>query len=415
MRGASCGVDAPFVALGVLSSAGSAGKSSAAQSRARRDTIRRTNPLFRLCHVAVRFLLADGETRYPVNNLEALRSARAEAREMGDMIFLNMTESRFRCSEKYLLWFAVAARAFPAARYIALGDDDTHISFAHLEADLRTVHAQTGPDVPVLYGLIMWKAFYNPVEMVTHTVYNGWSELDVSAATKRRRIERCREARAAGGNSSSPGCARLPAELLRALELGHVDPDVAPFPMANGPLFAVSRSLAAMLAADPFPPAWLWRLHGTHRVRTALARPGGPRKSSYACWPVVDSILGFWIYHVAVARGVAVTLVNTPFMLQHHPWPTRTHGVFSNSSLVVHGLKKPHHEAFRALAIQRGSGPFVPVTRTGGACGGAGSRGWGTGSPSPLQNWTCCGPGHTLARLRRRPPSLASSAARYSQ
>ncbi len=400
MRGASCGDDAPFVALGVLSSAGSAGKSSAAQSRLRRDIVRRTNPLDRLCHVAVRWLLANGETRHPVNNIEALQSARAEAREMGDIVFLNMTESRFRCSEKYLLWFSYAARTFPAARYIALGDDDTHINFAHLAADLRAVHAQAGADAHVLYGLIMWKAFYNPIEMSTSTGFHGWSQLDAGAASKRRRIERCRAARAAGGNSTAPGCARLPVELLRALELEHVDPHVSPFPMANGPLFAVSRPLAAMIADDLFPAAWLWRLHGTHRVRTALARPGGPRKSHYACWPVVDSILGFWIYRVAVERGVRVRLVNTPFMVQHHPWPTRTHGVFSNSSLVVHGLKKSNHEDFRTLAIARGSGPFEPVHRTCGLCGG--DMGWVTYAPSPLHNWTCCGARSPRARAARQ-------------
>ena len=50
-----------------------------------------------------------------------------------------------------------------------------------------------------------------------------------------------------------------------------------------------------MLVDDPYPRAYLQRLHGTARVRAALGRKNGPRKSNFGCWPVGDTILGLWV------------------------------------------------------------------------------------------------------------------------
>ena len=147
-----------FVALGILSAAGGMGQSNASVCRSRRDRMRiGFAPIVRTTAVGVRFLIAGGVT--PKNG-EALQHTRAEAAETRDIVFLNMTESPARCSLKYLLWFELATKVFPSSRFVALADDDTYIQLAHLEADLRLVDAQTTGQ-QVLWGLLMWRAYYN--------------------------------------------------------------------------------------------------------------------------------------------------------------------------------------------------------------------------------------------------------------
>ena len=78
-------------------------------------------------------------------------------------------------------------------------------------------------------------------------------------------------------------------------------------------------------------------------------------------------------------------------MVQHHAWPAAVHGAFSNSSIVLHGLKRERNQKkFRAVAEARGLGPLVPFNRV---CGGCDALGWSTwpGSVLVRRRWTCCG------------------------
>ena len=93
----------PTVALGVLSSAGSAGTATTSDYVYRRTTVREGLRGFDpsvLQRVAVRFLLAGTEVTKPhSNNVKELRMAREENRTHGDMIFLDMCDlcHRWRC------------------------------------------------------------------------------------------------------------------------------------------------------------------------------------------------------------------------------------------------------------------------------------------------------------------------------
>ena len=75
-----------------------------------------------------------------------------------DMVYINITESRFNCALKFLLWCAHCQSAFPTARFHMVADDDTFIQLAHLETDLLSVPA-TGH---VMWGLAMWCAAPRP-------------------------------------------------------------------------------------------------------------------------------------------------------------------------------------------------------------------------------------------------------------
>lgn len=371
-----------YVALGLLSAAGAAEKSNAAQYRARRTKLRQDAQRFecfsRTRQCALRFVLAGARTR---SNAPVLAEAHREAAEHGDMLLINTTEGRFTCSRKYLLWLQQAPALFPSAEYIGIGDDDIYIQLDHFVADLRSIRKDPQASRHIFWGLIMWKAYYNNATMVTSTGFTGWGFTDWAAVAQRSQMEACRSTSV----NASEVCPGLREDHVEAARLGNIGSP--PFPMANGPLAAVSRSLAAAVAQDDYPPRWLDALVKTPKISAALARPGGPRKSSYACWPVVDSILGHWITHAGLKLDEPVTLVNTPLMRQHHPWPSAVRGRFSNSSIILHGLKKPQHERFRDLAIERGMGPFEPFVRECGTCKGMGWSTW----PSPLNSWRCCG------------------------
>ena len=159
--------------------------------------------------------------------------------------------------------------------------------------------------------------------------------------------------------------------------------------MVNAACFAVSRRLGLLLAHSALPTQYLAALMQTRAVRTALARPGGPRSSSYACWPLQDSMLGYWLLRLSSERNISIELVNSPFMIQHHPFPSVTHGAFSNASIMLHGLKRRWHAPYFGLAARRGSGAFVPFRR---ACGSCKALGWSHWPGSPVtEQWTCCG------------------------
>ena len=390
-----------IVALGLLSAAGAAEKSNAAQYRARRAQIRKDASAFPALgqRVILRFVLAGAPT---ATNRAVLELARKEAAQTRDLIFLNTTEGRFTCSGKYLLWLRTALALFPSAAFVGLGDDDVYINLDHLAADLDLVSKLPGrsPSGHVLWGLLMWKAYYNNETMVTSTGFTGWGFTDWAAVAQRSRMEACRATALAahhtGPLNASIKCAGLRDDHIRAAQQGSIGSP--PFPMVNGPLMVISRSLAAVVAFHDYPPRWLKALQRTPRIREALSRPGGPRKSGYACWPVGDSIIGHWVSHIGVERNESITLVNTPLMVQHHPWPSSIRGRFGNTSIVLHGLKKPGHERFRELAIARGSGAFVPYPRV---CDTCVRMGWSTWPNSPMGAWQCCGARVEARQLKR--------------
>jgi len=243
----------PFVALGYL---------SGSDNRPRRDQIRLVSRPFADGGVVYRFVMAMAESAG-----EHSAATLKEARAAGDIVMLNVSDTPFRCALKYVLWTAWARDAFPSARYLASGDDDAYVQLAHLEADLRLAHAQVG-EVAAYYGCIMWRPYYNNVTQDASTGFTGWTCADGQAAGVRRGMEACAKQAAAKPAvralrtkaelaPDAPACAGLAAneKRLNAILSQQVDWDLPPFPMANGPLFAVSRPLAGHPACWKSPPA----------------------------------------------------------------------------------------------------------------------------------------------------------------
>ena len=399
----------PTIALGLLSQIGHLQWAPIlggwAVCRARRSRIRQSmkrlqRPGSPGQQVVVRFLLGQ------LSNEIAAREAAQEAFWEGDMILLNMTESRFRCAEKYLRWFDFALSHYPSALWIAAGDEDTYIQVAHLAEDLGSVLS----DGLALYGLVMWLAYFSQSTFDTLDGHTGWTYKDSSAVSRRQAMQRC-AASLSMGEGAQPGeplsstaktrhspCSQLgkadsSAVRARALELG----PPSPYPMVSGPLFAVSRGLALLLSRESkYPQQWLSGLMASPRVRNAQVH--GPRRSVFACWPAGDAALGLWVAASAASTGQTVRLIQTPFMVQHHPWPSFARGGFTNSSIVMHGLKQKKMVASQVeQAERRSSGPFEPVVR---ACGSCLAMGFSSWPGSVMNRWTCC----STARGKAQPP-----------
>lgn len=329
---------------------------------------------------------------------------------MGDMLFLNLTESRFRCAEKYLIWFEFALRTFPSASWVAAGDEDTYIQIAHLAEDLGSTSAQG----LVLYGLLMWLAYFSHATYDTLDGHTGWTHGDSNAVARRQAMQRCAASwstehtdhQSTHLTKVTPQCSRLRRADMAALNAGALElGPPSPYPMVSGPLFAVSRGLALLLSRESkYPQAWFSGLMNTARVRDAQAH--GPRRSVFACWPAGDAALGLWVVASAAAAGRHVRLVHTPMMLQHHPWPSFAHGAFTNSSIVLHGLKQKKVVASQVeWAERRSAGAFERLVRVCASCKAMGFSSW---PGSVINHWTCCSTNRTR---NRRAPAVSMEAA----
>ena len=247
----------PYIALGLLS----AGRNQPLRDKIREVT--RAHPNYQKS-AAHRFILAASSSS----------TTAEEQRSRCDLVLLNVTDTPFRCGFKYVLWFAYAHATFPHARYIGAGDDDAYIQLMHFEMDLRNVAAQVGEEVPTLYGMIQWRSHYDNVTHDTSTGFMGWGCSDAQAvgvrsacsnATRRRPVHTgeqlvrsfdeiaLRQPTKSPSPShtkklqqalmDAPACAQLAAneKRLSAVLLRAVDWELPPFPLPNGPLFAVSR------------------------------------------------------------------------------------------------------------------------------------------------------------------------------
>ena len=160
--------DAPLAVLGVTSAAGAVGQASAAQYSGRRSNVRRVNDLFATsaASITLRFLIAT-----PRIGSDQFAAVSDEQRRHKDIVFLNITESRFNCAFKFVVWFQHCRQAFSTARYWLVADDDTFIQLGHLASDLHTLPAQGH----VMWGLVMWYAapatriHLSPATILAHT------------------------------------------------------------------------------------------------------------------------------------------------------------------------------------------------------------------------------------------------------
>ena len=402
----------PYVALGVLSTAFAyeTGRMKAERCRLRRMQIREGARRFTHSRadivgtgVVMRFLLGGGVARSNARTAEQLALAQREASEFGDIVWLPMNETFYLCAWKKLLWYRHSIVHYPTARYFAIADDDSYVQLAHLEADLRTVRSASSY---VLWGLIQWKFFYNRVTQEPTTGFAGWDFGDWGAAETRERAERCAAALALANNATlngfigggpwkryhdalPPGCMRLQRDVVKALRPPHSMEASPPYPFANGPLFAVSRELGELLVESHVPDEWLHALEATKVLEFYRKNGRVPHVlKSAACFPAsFDAVLGRWVWVAATRRRLNITLVNTPFMIQHHPWVGFTHGAFSNRSIILHELKDPNHAGWDFVQ-RRGNGPFEPIERT---CDSCERMGWSTVPGSPVAGWECCG------------------------
>ena len=97
-------------------------------------------------------------------------------------------------------------------------------------------------------------------------------------------------------------------------------------------------------------------------------------------------------------NNYSLSLVNTPFMIQHHPWVAFRHGAFSNKSIILHELKNPRSPGWD-FAGAHGSGPFEPFReRVCGAC--ESEMRWSSVPGSHVAKWECCGLANDAAAVK---------------
>ena len=109
----------PLVAIGVLSTAGAAGKTSATDPLRRRLAMRESWHHRASSAVIQRFILANSGADNAVIH--------DEQRRFGDIIFTNRSESRFACAWKFVEWFTIASSLFSRVRFFGVADDDSYI------------------------------------------------------------------------------------------------------------------------------------------------------------------------------------------------------------------------------------------------------------------------------------------------
>ena len=152
--------------------------------------------------------------------------------------------------------------------------------------------------------------------------------------------------------------------------------------MANGPLFAVSSPLARMVSDDSIPLRWLDGIQASDVARSMKARNGRIPNAlaGFSCFPMGDSVFGFWLSDISRHRRVNLTLVNSPLGVQHFAWGSWQVGCHSHplsipssprlSSLLV--LKPPLHAYPCVLSLLRccsswphrvASAVFQPIDR----------------------------------------------------
>ena len=386
------------MAVGILSTLSSFSRralSSASHSLMRRSLVRNSTRPLHAQDVALRFLVASPSR---VESPEMRAQLHSEMSRFGDLILLNMTEHFLRCPLKYLLWLRLAPALFPKALWIVSGDDDIYVQLEHLSAELRLVGSQTGAESqPVLWGLITWKTFMNSATFDTSTGFTGWLFTDAAATGRRRAVHRC----LANSPNATPGAEGGPKNMLvnttgvkacdglgKAIAAVHrraIHPN-PPWPMANGPLFAVSAPLARLVANDPYPMAWLDGIQRSEVAATMQARKGKipNHLAGFSCFPMGDSVFGFWLSEISRRHHIRLTLVNSPLGVQHFAWGSWS---FGNRSIVLHGLKGPNNP-FWDFAMRRGSGPYIEYPRE---CDTCASMGWSTWPGSIVNEWTCCG------------------------
>lgn len=189
--------------------------------------------------------------------------------------------------------------------------------------------------------------------------------------------------------SGVKACAGMNPRALGAIRKRAIHPS-PPWPMANGPLFAVSAPLARLVGRDPLPTAWLAGIQSSDVAQTMRRRQSKgqsaipPALAGFSCFPMGDSVFGFWLSAISRERGVNLTLVNSPLGIQHFAWGSWQ---FSNRSIVLHGLKGANNP-FWDFAMKKGSGAFVPYPRV---CDTCKRMGWSSWSGSVVNGWRCCG------------------------
>ena len=316
---------APLIALGVLSSKGASGQASGAQYLARRTQLRESAARFTSVierSLRLRFLLAT-----PPDSVGGVASMHDEVSTYRDIVFLPINESRFNCALKPLLWYEHCARAFPTAQYYAIADDDTYLQLEHFVADIRTLRA--APDANVLWGLVMWYGAYDSATMVLHEAWGGWSYTDAGMVAASHRKSRLAAQSPSDATNAVVAAAVPSAHRRHTLVLANLRSqprnscreslgEDAPWPVINGPLFAVSSHLARLLVSDPLPRTYLRELHATH-ASVQRSREKSPRKSNsmrgrrHDFRPV--DLADHYCAQPLRSAG------QQSFMVQHHPWP----------------------------------------------------------------------------------------------
>ena len=241
-------------------------------------------------------------------------------------------------------------------------------------------------DSYLLWGLTMCEAFYNRKTMVTHSSGEDGASSTTVPCTTGIGWTWCRAI-----NSTDLGeCKQMSKSTSRAL-----GDDVRPrFPsVADGQCGHIRRlPPPGKFARTRYSADDVSRRAHAHAARGgATSRRHGPKKSSFACWPLQDSMLGYWISKISLERGTHIHLANSPFMVQHHPWPSDGHGAFSNASVMRARFRSDRVRIAEVVAFATGSRALGLSFRSNAPRGDCASMGWSTWPESHIHRRTCCG------------------------
>jgi hypothetical protein len=96
------------------------------------------------------------------------------------------------------------------------------------------------------------------------------------------------------------------------------------------------HSVVHSCRAHPLPVVCRVLLRTMRQRASRGVSPIPPALAGFSCFPMGDSVFGFWLSAISRERKVNLTLVNSPLGVQHFAWGSWQ---FSNRSIVLHGAR----------------------------------------------------------------------------
>jgi hypothetical protein len=254
-------------------------------------------------------------TRFILRGLGARVTSLNESITHRDMIFVRAPAAMSRKVGpllKLMRWLDCATTAWPNARLIGKGDDDTWVHLGGVEHHLsHSLQSLSG--APMVWGLL--EAFHWHLGIHRPTGFAG------PFSTRGRGLELCRR-RHIPATMLVGARAELSYGRVRSAPLDADGGVVGPFYFARGPLQFVSRSLAEAVAANG---SWA-------RREAAAALESVNDTTRELTWPWEDVFLGLALAHIDAATASRPTYVSIGEELFTQRWGF----CLARSSLVWH-------------------------------------------------------------------------------